>query len=93
MSISQGQCKYASFSYDVFDVYAAYLAAMWPLNLVAALVFLRLDYGTHHHHHHLFSHKETCTCIDNSIYMRELDDKVTSDADNNTEINISLVTY
>ena len=39
----------------------------------------------HHHHHHLFSHVETCTCRDNSIYMCELDYKVTSDTDNNPE--------
>jgi len=39
----------------------------------------------HHHHHHLFSHMETCTCRDNSIYMCELDYKPTSDADSNPE--------
>jgi len=32
-----------------------------------------------HHHHHWFSHKETCTCIDNAIYMWELDYKVKSE--------------
>ena len=32
------------------------------------------------------------TCTDNSIYMCELDYKVTSDADNNPELNVSLVT-
>ena len=47
-----------------------------------------MHYGDHPHH--LLSHTETCTCRDNSIYMCELDYKVTSDADNNP--NISLVT-
>ena len=45
-----------------------------------------------HHHHHLFSQKETCKCRDNSIYMCELDYKVTSDADNNPETNLSIKT-
>jgi len=37
---------------------------------------------------------ETSTCRENSIYMRELDYKAvmaTGDADNNPEINVSLM--
>jgi len=45
----------------------------------------------HRHHHHFFSHMETGTCRDNSIYMCELDYKATSNADNIPEIFISLI--